>query len=89
MIKEVFPKTETLKQQVLKRFHQDYDAYQEENVSTIRAVSGIHKSNLVLTLGEEEKTGRIYEDAERLRGSSNKRKTRSSSKRTFQSNPAS
>jgi len=31
MIKEVFPKTETLKQQVLKRFHQDYDAYQEEN----------------------------------------------------------
>lgn len=32
---EVFPKTETLKQQVLKKFRQDYEAFQEENVSTV------------------------------------------------------
>jgi len=31
MIKEVFPKTEMLKRKILEKFHQDYDAFQEEN----------------------------------------------------------
>jgi len=30
LVKEVFPKTETLKQQVLKKFHQDHKQFQEE-----------------------------------------------------------
>ena len=39
MMKEVFPKTEMLKRKILEKFHQDYDAFQEENVSFDQVIS--------------------------------------------------
>lgn len=38
-MKDVFPKTETLKQQLLARFKQEFDAYQEEMVNRIQIMS--------------------------------------------------
>lgn len=35
-IKDVFPRTETLKQKLLQMFHQEYDLYKEEMVFNIK-----------------------------------------------------
>ena len=89
-MKEVFPKTETLKQQVLKKFHQDHKQFQEETVSISANVSGTSGEVLCICIvGKPKETGRFDQDPERVRGSSYETEKRSTSKRIIENCQAS